>query len=210
MVLRRSSYKKCSRYCSSTGCDKWYGHWRTYSVPKPDQSYETLMKRTLKNARCLLQRSPFRRDTHPDNIAALEHTFTPQNWDTQLSKQSPTLIRKSYEPTLLLYRCWTCIRQMEDKLQRRIAESELEMPSWVPQQSQKRFRSEYSWHVDKIFSESRKSHIFEEYDLVTPTAACPPVEWVLGWVDEKNYRFLRRFPIRKLIDMAIEQLATNL
>lgn len=191
-----------------------------YSVPKPDQSYETLMKLTPKKCKiAFCKEALFGEDTHPDNIAALEHTLSLlENLGHTVIEAKPNFDRESLIRAYFVVVATGVglgIRQMEDKLQRKIAESELEMPSWaLATIAEKVSAAEYSWHVDKIFSESRKiAHFFEEYDLfVTPTAACPPVQigsFGMGRREKLQIQFLRRFPIRKLIDMAIEQLATN-
>ena len=104
---------------------------------------------------------------------------------------------------------------MEEKLNRRLAESELEMSTWAMATiGEKVSASEYSLHVDRMFAQSRRVlSFFEQYDLfVTPTAACPPVrigQFALKPRERLQIQFLRRFPLRTLIDKAIDQLATN-
>ena len=62
--------------------------------------------------------------------------------------------------------------------------------------------------------ESRRvAQFFNKYDvLLTPTAAKPPVkigEFGLSKKDILQIRFLRKFPLRGLIDKALHALATN-
>ena len=107
-----------------------------YSVPKPDQSYETLMKGTPKNAiLAFCKEALFGEDTHPDNIAALEHTLSLlENLGHTVIEAKPNFDRKSLIRAYFVVVTTGVglgIRQMEDKLQRKIAESELEMPSWA-------------------------------------------------------------------------------
>ena len=107
------------------------------------------------------------------------------------------------------------IRQMESKLGRSIKLDELEMSTWALDAISGAFSaSEYSEQVDLIHSESRRiAQFFNQYDvLLTPTAAKPPVpigNFELSATDIMQIRFLRRFPIRSLINKALKALATN-
>ena len=74
--------------------------------------------------------------------------------------------------------------------------------------------SEYSEQVDFIHRESRRvAQSFEQYDaLLTPTAAnhlCPL--GVLNYLPKivLRFHFLRKFPMRGLINKALKALATN-
>ena len=107
------------------------------------------------------------------------------------------------------------VRQMEAKLGRKIALDELEMSTWALETISKSFTAaEYSEQVDFIHRESRRiSRFFDKYDaFLTPTAAKPPVqigEFALTKKDILQIHFLRKFPLRGLINKALHALATN-
>ena len=68
--------------------------------------------------------------------------------------------------------------------------------------------------MDFIHKESRRvAQFFEQYDaLLTPTAAKPPVpigEHQIVHKDRAQIHFLRKFPMRGLINKALKALATN-
>ena len=191
-----------------------------YGVPKPKESYEHLMKQTPKVCKiAYCSEALFGKDTHPDNIKAMENTLRLlEDFGHHIVEAKPNFDREKLIRAYFVVVATGVglgIRQMEEKIQRSIAEHELEMPSWaLATISEKVSAAEYSWHVDNIFYESRRiAQFFETYDLfVTPTTACPPVQigsFGMGRREKMQIQFLRRFPIRKLIDKAIEQLATN-
>ena len=107
------------------------------------------------------------------------------------------------------------VRQMETKLGRKLRLEELEMSTWALEAISNAFSaSEYSEQVDFIHRESRRvAQFFEQYDaLLTPTAAKPPVpigSFKLSQKDKLQIHFLRKFPMRGLINKALKALATN-
>ena len=109
------------------------------------------------------------------------------------------------------------IRQMEEKIQRKITESELEMPSWALATIAEKVSASTNmvgmW-ITSLEKKSKRRKIFSKNTISLSHQQQPALPYrlvLLQWDDEKNFKiqFLRRFPIRKLIDKAIEQLATN-
>ena len=161
----------------------------------------------------------FGKDTHKDNLKALEHSLKLlEDLGHDVIEAKPDFDREKLITAYFVVVATGVglgIRQMEEKLERKIAEHELEMPSWaLATIAEKVSAAEYSWHVDNIFYESRRiAHFFEKFDVfLTPTTACPPVpigSFGMSKREKLQIQFLKRFPIRKLIDTAIDQLATN-
>ena len=165
------------------------------------------------------KRALFGKDTHPDNEAALMHTVKLlQSLGHTVEEACP-----EYDQERLTYAYYIVVstgvglgvRQMETKLGRKLKLDELEMSTWALEAISNAFSaSEYSEQVDFIHRESRRvAQFFEQYDaLLTPTAAKPPVpigSFKLSTKDRAQIHFLRKFPMRGLINKALKALATN-
>ena len=165
------------------------------------------------------KRALFGTNTHPDNEAALMHTVKLlQDLGHTVEEACP-----EYDQERLTYAYYIVvstgvglgIRQMETKLGRKLRLEELEMSTWALEAISNAFSaSEYSEQIDFIHRESRRvAQFFEQYDaLLTPTAAKPPVpigSFKLSQKDKLQIHFLRKFPMRGLINKALKALATN-
>ena len=165
------------------------------------------------------KRALFGNETHPDNEAALMHTV-------KLLEEMGHTVEEAcpdYDQERLTYAYYIVVstgvglgvRQMESKLGRKLNLDELEMSTWALEAISNAFTaSEYSEQVDFIHRESRRvGQFFEKYDvLLTPTAAKPPVpigSFKLSKRDKMQIHFLRKFPMRSLINKALKALATN-
>lgn len=157
--------------------------------------------------------------THPDNQKALDKTVKLlESLGHTVEEACPTYDREAL--TFAYYVVVSTgvglgIKQMEEKLGRKIKMSELEMSTWALDTiSHAISATEYSYHVNTIQREARKvGEFFQKYDiLLTPTTAKPPVEigtFKLSTSQKMQIHALRRVPIRSLIDKALNSLASS-
>ena len=156
---------------------------------------------------------------HEDNLAAVHHTAKVlQDLGHEVEIACPVFDREA-----LIRAYFVTVgggvsqgaRQIERKLGRRLKETDLELSTWalkiigdsVP-------AGEYLDHQNTIHAETRKvARFFEAFDvLLLPTAAQPPVEighFALSAFQRQQIRVLKRLPVRKLLDLALDSLATT-
>lgn len=192
-----------------------------YAAPSPDQFLQSLevAESAPRRKIAFTKRALFGKETHPDNEAALMHTVKLlEDLGHTVEEACP-----EYDQERLTYAYYIIVatgvglgvRQMESKLGRKLKFDELEMSTWALDTISNAFTaSEYSEQVDFMHRESRRvARFFEQYDvLLTPTAAKPPVpigSFKLSTKDKVQIQFLRRFPMRGLINKALHALATN-
>lgn len=192
-----------------------------YASPAPDQFLQAVevAESAPRRRIAFTKRALFGQETHPDNLAALMHTVTLlESLGHTVEEACP-----DYDQERMTYAYYIIvatgvglgIRQMESKLGRQIKLDELEMSTWALDAISNAFTaSEYSEQVDFMHRETRRvAQFFETYDvLLTPTAAKPPVpigSFKLSKKDKLQIHFLRRFPVRSLINKALKALATN-
>lgn len=156
---------------------------------------------------------------HPDNLAAMHHTATLlEGLGHEVEMGCPVFDR---EALIRAYFVTVAsgvnqgVRQVEAKLGRSLREGDLELSTWAMQLiGDSVSAGEYLDHQNTIHAETRKvARFFETFDvLLLPTAALPPVEighFKLSGFQRQQIRLLKRMPLRKLLDLALDSLATN-
>ena len=104
---------------------------------------------------------------------------------------------------------------IEEKLQRRVKYHELEPSTWALKMiADSVSAGEYVHYQGVMHRESRKIiRFFESFDLLlTPTAAIPPVKigsFKLSSFQKAQIKVLRSLPVRKLLDMALDEMAAS-
>lgn len=156
---------------------------------------------------------------HPDNLAAMHHTAALlEGLGHDVEMGCPVFDR---EALIRAYFVTVAsgvnqgVRQVEAKLGRSLKEADLELSTWALQLiGESVSAGEYLDHQNTIHQETRRvARFFETFDvLLLPTAAMPPVEighFKLSGFQRQQIRLLKRMPIRKLLDLALDSLATN-
>lgn len=200
---------------SSTGMDLG----APYAAPAPDSFLKGIEERPKKLKIAFTSKALFGSDTHSDNQKALEHTVTLlQDLGHEVVDACPKFnkegLTRAYYLTISAGVALG-VRQMEEKLGRSLKESELEMSTWALNTiGNAMSAAEYMYHIDLMQQETRRiAGFFTEYDLfLTPTTAHPPA--LIGAAkptsaDRMQIKVLKRFPLKTLLNKALESLATK-
>jgi amidase len=190
-----------------------------YAAPPHSEDFlEQVSKAPRKLKIGLCEIALFGDGLHEDNLAAVHHTAKVlQDLGHEVEIACPVFDREA-----LIRAYFVTVgggvsqgaRQIERKLGRKLKETDLELSTWalkiigdsVP-------AGEYLDHQNTIHAETRKVARFEAFDiLLLPTAAQPPVEighFELSGFQRQQIRVLKRLPVRKLLDLALDSLATT-
>ncbi|MEE2786472.1 MAG: amidase family protein [Myxococcota bacterium] len=191
-----------------------------YFAMPPEQPYLLSMNtppRPLKIA--LTEDALFGHDTHADNLAAVRHTgklleslghtvdyARPQFDRDKLVKAYLVVVSAGVSMGLM---------QIEDKIGRTLKASEAELPTWAMKLIADSINAgEYMYYVNTIQREARRvAAFFEDWDmLLTPTAAAPPArvgQFALTAAQKTQVKVLRRLPIKKVLEFALDQMAKD-
>ena len=107
------------------------------------------------------------------------------------------------------------LRQVEQKIGRPLKVSDAELSTWAMKLiADSVSAGEYLSYVDTIHREARRvGQFFEDWDLLlTPTTAIPPVEvgrFGLSAAQRTQIKILKRLPVKRLLDMALDQMAKD-
>ena len=156
---------------------------------------------------------------HPDNLMAAQHTATLlEGLGHNVEVGCPMFDRDALVRAYFVVVASSVnqgVRQVERKIGRRLRTEDLELSTWALNViGEKVSAGEYLDHLNTIRFEARRvARFFETFDLLlTPTAAMPPVPigtFALSGFQRQQIRFLRRMPVRKLLDLALDSLASN-
>jgi amidase len=159
----------------------------------------------------------FGTQTHPDNLEAMKNTAKLlDGLGHKVEEACPEFDKESLTRAyfvLVAAGVNMAVRQTEEKIGRKLRGDELELPTWALSLiGGKVSAGEYTYHLDLVHRETRRvARFFSKWDLLlTPTTAMPPVEvgsFALKSAEKMQIRFLRQFPIRKLLDLALDQLS---
>jgi amidase len=190
-----------------------------YSSPAPDSFLKGLEKKPKKLKIAFTAQALFGSDTHSDNQKALKHSIKLlQDLGHEVVEDCPKfdkegLIRAYY--LTVSAGVALGVLQIEEKIGRKCKESELEMSTWALNTIGNAISSaEYVYNIDLIHRETRSvATFFTDYDLfLTPTTAHPPAligQFKLTSADRMQIKFLKRFPLKSLLNKALESLATK-
>ena len=191
-----------------------------YFAAPPEQPFLSAMKSDPKPLRiAITDDALFGNETHADNLAAVRHTgklleslghtveyARPQFDRDKLVKAYLVVVGAGVSMGLM---------QIEDKIGRTLKPSEAELSTWAMKLIADSVNAgEYMYFVNTIHHEARRvAAFFEDWDmLLTPTAAAPPAkvgQFALTAAQRTQVKFLRRLPVKKLLEFALDQMAKD-
>lgn len=190
-----------------------------HCLPKRESYLQQLEASTGKLRIAFTDIALFGDETHQDNRSALQHTVKLlEELGHDVVCECPEFDKEALVVAYYIVvgaGVALGVRQMEEKLGRKLRESELELSSWAMATIGEAVSAgEYTKHLDFIHKQTRRvASFFERVDvLVTPTAARPPVRigaFALSSADRFQIRVLRKLKLRSLIDKALDSLATK-
>ncbi|MGB0646290.1 MAG: amidase [Bradymonadia bacterium] len=191
-----------------------------YAAPHHPADFLDQVRRAPRKLKIgLCEMALFGESLHEDNLAAVHHTAKHlEQLGHEVEIGCPVFDR---EALIRAYFVTVAsgvnqgVRQIERKIGRSLREEDLELSTWALKLiGDSVSAGEYLDHQNTIHFESRRvARFFEAFDvLLLPTAAQPPVEighFELSGFQRQQIRLLKRMPLRKLLDLALDSLATN-
>lgn len=190
-----------------------------YASPAPDSFLEGLKEKPKSLKIAFTSRALYGDDTDPDNQKALEHTVKllrelGHTVEEACPEYDQAAMTRAYYLTVSTGVALG-VKQMQEKLGRKLKEAELELSTWALQTIGETISAaEYSYNIDIMHRETRRvAQFFTQYDVfLTPTAALPPVQigqFKLPKRDQLQIKILKRLPIEALINKALDVMATK-